>query len=238
MSVTQSLNTATSMGRLTLNVLLSFAQFEREVTAERIRDKIAASKKKGMWMGGRIPIGYEVKDRALIAWEDEASVVRQIYALYLETGTVRATKSAIDRLGYVSRRWITLSGQERGGLPFTRGHLYRIPTNPIYVGRIQHKGSVFYGQHEGIVDPDVWQHVQDQLQSGEVARSKMNEPDVGSDTTHGLSASVDGFARVECRGSERERSERRYQMPAAAKSQCNIEGDERLQSLHSHRQSV
>lgn len=101
-SVTQSFNTATSMGRLTLNVLLSFAQFEREVTAERIRDKIAASKKKGMWMGGKVPIGYDVKERLLVPREDEAAMVRQIYDLHLAHGTVRETKSAADRLGFKS----------------------------------------------------------------------------------------------------------------------------------------
>lgn len=166
-SVTQSFNTATSMGRLTLNVLLSFAQFEREVTAERIRDKIAASKKKGMWMGGPVPLGYEAKERTLIAREDEAAIVRQIYDLYLEYGTVRTTKMEADRRGLRSREWTTKAGQIRGGLPYTRGHLYRILTNPIYVGMVHHKGAIYDGQHKGIVELEVWQAVQHQLRIGE-----------------------------------------------------------------------
>ncbi len=164
-SVTQSFNTATSMGRLTLNVLLSFAQFEREVTAERIRDKIAASKKKGMWMGGRIPIGYDVKDKHLLVRGDEAAIVRQIYDLYLIHGTVRETKAAVDAMGFRSREWTTKAGRERGGLPFTRGHLYRILTNPIYVGMVGHKGATYDGQHDGIVYPAIWQKVQDSLRT-------------------------------------------------------------------------
>ncbi len=169
-SVTQSFNTATSMGRLTLNVLLSFAQFEREVTAERIRDKIAASKKKGMWMGGPVPLGYDAKDRALIAKEDEAIIIRQIYDLYLDHGTVRETKAASDKLGLRSKRWVTKAGGQRGGVSFTRGHLYRILTNPIYVGMVHHNGTTYDGLHDGIIDPETWQRVQDQLSIGETRR--------------------------------------------------------------------
>jgi hypothetical protein len=166
-SVTQSFNTATSMGRLTLNVLLSFAQFEREVTAERIRDKIAASKKKGMWMGGPVPLGYDARDRTLVAREDEAAIVRQIYDLYFKLGTFHGTKTAADRHGLRSRLWTSKAGNDRGGLPFTRGHLYRILTNPIYVGMVHHKGATYEGQHDSIVDPAIWQGVQDQLRIGE-----------------------------------------------------------------------
>lgn len=174
-SVTQSFNTATSMGRLTLNVLLSFAQFEREVTAERIRDKIAASKKKGMWMGGPIPLGYDVKDRMLTARKDELAIVRQIYDRYLTCQTVRATQLEADRLGLRSRRWITKAGRERGGLPFTRGHLYRILSNPIFAGMVHHKGATYEGQHEAIVSPDIWQQVQAQLTTGETRSSTIGK---------------------------------------------------------------
>jgi DNA invertase Pin-like site-specific DNA recombinase len=122
-SVTQSFNTATSMGRLTLNVLLSFAQFEREVTAERIRDKIAASKRKGLWMGGMTPLGYEAKDRTLKINRTEAELVRTLFRLYLDLGCVRKVKEEADRLGLRSRRRVFASGKVYGGVPFTRGAL-------------------------------------------------------------------------------------------------------------------
>jgi len=162
-SVTQSFNTATSMGLLTLNVLLSFAQFEREVTAERIRDKIAASKKKGMWMGGPVPLGYRTEDRKLTFNEDEAPTVRQIYDLYLQLGTVRALKQRSDLLGLMSRRWTTKAGEERGGKPLTRGHLYRILTNPIYIGQVAHKCKTYDGQHQPIIQRETWDTVQASL---------------------------------------------------------------------------
>jgi len=123
-SVTQQFNTTGSMGRLTLNVLLSFAQFEREVTGERIRDKIAASKQKGMWMGGNVPFGYDADARALIINSAEAETVRRIFALYRELGCVRRVKDEADRLGLRTKRRATANGAERGGTPFSRGHIY------------------------------------------------------------------------------------------------------------------
>ena len=140
-SVTQSFNTATSMGRLTLNVLLSFAQFEREVTAERIRDKIAASKRKGLWMGGLTPLGYEAKDRTLVINEAEAETVRTLFRLYLEIGCVRKLKEEADRLGLKSRRRIFPSGNVYGGVPFTRGRIYHLLSNPVYIGAIRRATS-------------------------------------------------------------------------------------------------
>src|SRR5438876_3733975 len=125
-SVTQQFNTTSSMGRLTLNVLLSFAQFEREVTGERIRDKIAASKKKGMWMGGNVPLGYDASERTLIINPAEAETVRCIFALYRELDCVRFLKDAADRLGLKTKRSATANGSERGGKPFSRGHLYTL----------------------------------------------------------------------------------------------------------------
>ena len=162
-SVTQQFNTTTSMGRLTLNVLLSFAQFEREVTGERIRDKIAASKKKGMWMGGYVPLGFEVRDRKLLIIEDEAWMVRELFRLYEEFGTVARVKAEADKRGYQTRLRQDGSGRQRGGGPFTRGHLYKLLGNPVYSGRIAHKGVVHEGEHAAIVDPDLWERVQQQL---------------------------------------------------------------------------
>lgn len=165
-SVTQSFNTATSMGRLTLNMLLSFAQFEREVTAERIRDKIAASKRKGMWMGGSVPLGYQPDGRTLKIDEAEAETIRTLYDLYLEHRTLRDVKESADTLDLRSRRRERAGGRISGGTHFDRGHLQHILSNPVYAGRIRHKKQVYEGQHPAIIDPAVWDKVQDMMQSG------------------------------------------------------------------------
>ena len=168
-SVTQQFNTANSMGRLTLNVLLSFAQFEREVTAERIRDKIAASKKKGMWMGGLPPLGYDVKDKKLVVNAAEADVVRALFNLYLELGSVRQLKEEADRRKFVTKRR-NHGGRLTGGRPFSRGHLYWVLHNPVYVGEVAHKGKTYPGQHEGIVNRKTWEAVQERLRVNAVNR--------------------------------------------------------------------
>src|ERR1700726_2372715 len=162
-SVTQQFNTTSSMGRLTLNVLLSFAQFEREVTGERIRDKIAASKKKGMWMGGNGPVGYDVKDRRLIINEPEAATVRLVFRRYAELGSVALLKAKLDRLGIVSKRREGAGGRVAGGQHFSRGALYLMLQNRIYRGEITHQGTAYPGQHKAILDPELWQIVQDKL---------------------------------------------------------------------------
>src|ERR1700736_3501015 len=140
-SVTQQFNTTSSMGRLTLNMLLSFAQFEREVTGERIRDKIAASKKKGMWMGGNVPLGYDVKDRKLIVSEAEAPTVRMIFQRYAELGSVALLKAELERAGIVSKRRDGADGELSGGKHFSRGALYLMLQNRIYRGEITHQGA-------------------------------------------------------------------------------------------------
>jgi site-specific DNA recombinase len=162
-SVTQSFNTTTSMGRLTLNVLLSFAQFEREVTGERIRDKIAASKKKGMWMGGVVPLGYRVEDRALHIVDDHAAMVRSLFRRYLEAGSVVRLKQQLDSEEVRIPIRIDGAGRSTGGGLFSRGHIYKILSNPLYVGRIAHKGQVHEGQHPPIVIQDLWDRVQQNL---------------------------------------------------------------------------
>src|SRR5246127_1289368 len=158
-AVTQQFNTTTSMGRLTLNVLLSFAQFEREVTGERIRDKIAASKRKGIWMGGRVPLGYEVRDRQLVINEAEATTVRRIFTRYCELGSVRLLKEELDRLGVRSKIRVSKDGVESGGQAFSRGALYALLRNPIYVGETRHKGVCHPGQHAPIVNRAMWDKV-------------------------------------------------------------------------------
>ncbi|MGH8610853.1 MAG: recombinase family protein [Gammaproteobacteria bacterium] len=170
-SVTQAFNTATSMGRLTLNVLLSFAQFEREVTSERIRDKIAASKKKGMWMGGYPPLGYEVKDRKLIVNEVEAETVRHIFRRYNELGSVRVLKEHLDEAGIVSKNRIAPDGRPYGGKPIARGALYHMLQNRIYCGEIVHKNQAYPGEHAPIIDEELWQRVQTTLAANRVDRA-------------------------------------------------------------------
>lgn len=170
-SVTQSFNTATSMGRLTLNMLLSFAQFEREVTAERIRDKIAASKRKGLWMGGTVPFGYRADGRSLAIDEAEAPVIRHIYALYLEFGSVREVAERATELGYRTRLRTFTTGRSSGGTPFTRGHVWHILANPLYAGRIRHHDKVHDGQHPAIFAPELWKQVQDRL-TGDATRDR------------------------------------------------------------------
>ncbi|MHC4933941.1 MAG: recombinase family protein, partial [Planctomycetota bacterium] len=163
-SVTQQFNTTTSMGRLTLNMLLSFAQFEREVTGERIRDKIAASKRKGLWMGGPIPLGYEPDGRTLTINEPEAETVRTLFRLYLERGSIQAVKEDADRLGLTSKVR-DHKGKRRtwGGQPFGRGYLHRLLSNALYAGRIPHNGDSYAGQHPAIIDPATWEAVQERL---------------------------------------------------------------------------
>jgi len=180
-SVTQQFNTTTSMGRLTLNVLLSFAQFEREVTAERIRDKIAASKKKGMWMGGRVPLGYKVVDRKLIVDEAAAATVQHLFLRYLELGSVTAlsaeTNEAVDphHVPYGSRQQSGSSSLHRMG----RGQLYHLLSNPIYIGKLRHHDQVYDGEHAGIIEPAIFDAVQMSLRTqAPQRRSRSNSRDL------------------------------------------------------------
>ena len=169
-SITQQFNTTTSMGRLTLNVLLSFAQFEREVTGERIRDKIAASKRKGMWMGGSVPLGYVARERKLFIDRAEAKRVRWLFGRYLALGCVRKLKADLDRRGFRSKVRKSGNGRVSGGAVYSRGALYRILQNPIYLGEIHHKGQAHKGEHRAIVSRELWDNVQRQLRSNNQAR--------------------------------------------------------------------
>ncbi|MBX9615566.1 MAG: recombinase family protein [Caulobacteraceae bacterium] len=159
-SVTQAFNTTTSMGRLTLNVLLSFAQFEREITGERIRDKITASKKLGMWMGGCLPLGYDAAGRTLTVNEAEARTVRWIFERYLEVGSVHGLVRELAAAKIVSKRWTTRSGRVRGGGRIGRGALFHILHNRTYLGEVPHKGTSYPGQHPAIVEPALYSAVQ------------------------------------------------------------------------------
>jgi len=170
-SVTQQFNTTTSMGRLTLNVLLSFAQFEREVIGERIRDKIAASKRKGMWMGGVPPLGYRVEDRKLVTIDSEAEIVRTIFRRYAELGSVRLVKEELDARGIKSKSWTSASGRPIGGKPFSRGALYLMLQNRTYLGEIVHQGQSHPGDHAPIIDQPLWDAAQSRLAGHTAERS-------------------------------------------------------------------
>ena len=162
-SVTQSFNTTTSMGRLTLNVLLSFAQFEREVTSERIRDKIAASKRRGLWVGGPVPLGYAAQNKKLVVVEDEALRVRLIFRLYLEHGSLGRLLPELRRRGVVTKRRELAGGRVIGGIPFTRGPLAYLLRNRFYLGEVVYRGKVSQGEHAAILEPELFAAVQERL---------------------------------------------------------------------------
>jgi site-specific DNA recombinase len=171
-AVTQQFNTTTSMGRLTLNVLLSFAQFERELAGERIRDKFAASRRKGMWMGGTIPLGYEAKVRKLVINVDEADRVRVIFEQYLAVGCVSKLRENLEQRGIRSKQRILASGQVLGGRSFGRGALYHLLQNRIYLGEVVHKGISYPGEHKWIIDDELWTAVQARLAANRGARRR------------------------------------------------------------------
>jgi site-specific DNA recombinase len=180
-SVTQQFNTTTSMGRLTLNVLLSFAQFEREVTGERIRDKIAASKKKGMWMGGCVPLGYDLADRKLIINPKEAKIVLEIFQQYLRLGCVAKLKSYLDQQKIKSKVRTSSAGRTSGGSSFSRGALYAILSNRIYLGEVWHRGHAYPGEHQAIIDADLWAKVSAKLaENNQAHRTGTNRDQIPS----------------------------------------------------------
>jgi site-specific DNA recombinase len=170
-SITQQFNTTTSMGRLTLNILLSFAQFERELIGERVRDKIAASKKKGMWMGGTVPLGYDVKDRKLVINKAEAKIVVDIYRRYLRLKSVRALRAELGAAGIRSKRRLRPDGTECGNQRFSQGALFLMLQNRTYRGEATHKGNAYPGEHAAIIDKPLWDAVQAVLEENRVARA-------------------------------------------------------------------
>ncbi len=171
-SVTQQFNTTSSMGRLTLNVLLSFAQFEREVTGERIRDKVAASKKKGMWMGGFVPLGYNNVNQQLVINPEEAEVVRSIFRRYLDLKSVTTLQEELRDQGVRSKKRTTVDGRHLGGAVLSRGTIYHLLNNPVYIGKTLHKGILHAGKHEPIVDLEVWIRASNLLKHNRVNRRR------------------------------------------------------------------
>ena len=182
-SVTQQFNTTTSMGRLTLNVLLSFAQFEREVTSERIRDKIAASKRKGLWVGGMAPLGYDTRDRRIVVVEEEAERVRTIFRSYLALGSINRLLADLRQKGIVTKVRTLKTSHTVGGIPFTRGPLAYLLRNRFYIGEVVFKGEVFPGEQLAILDRDLFEAVQaklsEQLNNHTTARAKSESPLIG-----------------------------------------------------------
>ena len=180
-SVTQQFNTASSMGRLVLNVLLSFAQFEREIISERTRDKIAAARRKGKWSGGMPLLGYDLApaESKLVVNAAEAERVRKIFDLYLDLQGLVAVVNELDRRRWKNKKWTTRKGTLRGGKPFTKTSLYKLLTNVVYTGRQRYKDEIHNGEHDAIVDLEIWQRVQSMLKQnahagGPSARNKFS----------------------------------------------------------------
>ncbi|HEY6769455.1 MAG TPA: recombinase family protein [Candidatus Sulfotelmatobacter sp.] len=214
-SVTQQFNTTTSMGRLTLNILLSFAQFEREVTGERIRDKIAASKRKGMWMGGTVPLGYDVKERKLVVNPEDAKLVVRLFHLYLELGCVSKLKARLDQEGITSKARTSAAGNRSGGTSYYRGALYQILKNRIYLGEIPHRGQNHPGEHSAIVPRELWDQVEAQLRSDHQGRRnglKANSPSL----LVGLLQDAEGNRFTPCHTTKNGRRYRYYVCPATS----------------------
>jgi site-specific DNA recombinase len=188
-SVTQQFNTATSMGRLVLNVLLSFAQFEREIIAERTRDKVAATRRKGKWAGGTPLLGYDLDPRGgrLLVNEEETARVRTIFALYLEHQALLPVVQELERRGWVGKRWQTRKGRTRGGRPFTKTSLYRLLTNVVYAGKVRYKDEVHDGEQPALIDPDAFGRVQ--------ALLRCHGPEVGAPSPHRFSSLLKGLLR-------------------------------------------
>lgn len=211
-SVTQAFNTTTSMGRLTLNVLLSFAQFEREVTGERIRDKIAASKAKGMWMGGNVPLGYDVVGRALVVNEAEAEQVRELFRLYVHHQAVDDVVAAADEAGIRSKQRTSAAGKKGGGTVLGRGSLYKILSSPLYAGEIGHKDKRFPGLHQRIIDADLYDAVQALLE-----RNRRKQRGSSGACTSMLSGLVVDAAGHKLTATHTDKGNRRYRYYAGNK---------------------
>ena len=191
-SVTQSFNTTTSMGRLTLNVLLSFAQYERELAGERIRDKFAASRKRGLWMGGLPPLGYDIVERKLVVNPAEADLVRLIFQRFLEVGSATKLVGELAAAGHRTKSWTTQGGKVISGSKIDNGFLYKLLNNRIYLGEAVHKGEVYPGEHAAIIDPRTWERVQSIL--AENARTR------GNHTRAATPAPLKGLLRCGCCG--------------------------------------
>ena len=209
-SVTQQFNTTTSMGRLTLNILLSFAQFEREVIGERVRDKFAASKRKGLWMGGTVPLGYDVIDKQLQINETEAASVRALFDLFLKTKSPTKMVQPLVNLGIVSKQRTTKKGNLVGGAPLDIGAIYKILNNPVYIGKTQYKNELYDGRHQAIVTQETWEATQQLLRQRAVVKKREAKPEQravlsGLLKCSGCLSSMTPVHTTKCRGKKRYR---------------------------------
>jgi site-specific DNA recombinase len=204
-SVTQQFNTSTSMGRLTLNMLLSFAQFEREVTAERIRDKFTASKKKGMWMGGRVPLGYDVIERKLVVNETEAVWVREIFSGYLKLRSVPLLITVLQEKGITHKQ--TRCGLRVADKPLTENTIYGILKHPVYIGKIHHRGELYDGQHQAIIESPIWEQAKALIH--QQARSKDGRYNPSGLLLQGKLYDLDG-KKYRCHFSEKAKHKRHH----------------------------
>ena len=209
-SVTQQFNTTTSMGRLTLNILLSFAQFEREVIGERVRDKFAASKRKGLWMGGTVPLGYDVIDKQLQINETEATRVRALFDLFLKTKSPTKMVQPLANLGIVSKQRTTKKGKLVGGAPLDIGAIYKILNNPVYIGKTQYKNERYDGRHQAIVTQETWEATQQLLRQRAVMKKREAKPEQravlsGLLKCSGCLSAMTPVHTTKCRGKKRYR---------------------------------
>ena len=194
-SVTQSFNTTTSMGRLTLNILLSFAQFERELGGERVRDKIAASRAKGIWMGGTPPLGYDVVERKLIPNRTEAKLVKRIFERFVALGSITVLSNELRADGVTTKSWTTIKEKQRTGKLIDKGYLYKLFKNPVFIGVAAYKGKHYAGEHEAILDQAVWEQVQAMLgRDDPEQRARQNRPGRAPALLKGLIFADDGWA--------------------------------------------
>lgn len=207
-SVTQQFNTTNSMGRLMLNILLSFAQFEREVTGERIRDKITASKKKGMWMGGIPPLGYDVKDRCLVINPKEANTIKHIFKRFIQLGSATMMGKELQLDGVTSKSWTTQDGRYRPGKPIDRGLIYKILNNRTYLGELRHRDQWYPGKHEAIIDKPTWVKVHAILSTNARTRGNYTRAKIPF-LLKGLVFGEDGRA-LTCWSSNKKNNGRRY----------------------------
>jgi site-specific DNA recombinase len=199
-SVTQSFNTTTSMGRLTLNILLSFAQFEREVIGERIRDKFAASRKKGMWMGGFVPLGYDVNDRKLVVNEAQAATVRELFQRFMRTGSMTKLVVALRSEGMTTK----------GGKAVDKGYVYRILNNRVYLGEAVHKGTAYPGEHQAIIDQTLWDRVHDILRESPRSRARNTRAQTRAQTPALLKGLIFGPTGVAMSPAQTRRNGKQY----------------------------
>jgi len=222
-SITQSFNTTTSMGRLTLNVLLSFAQFEREVSGERIRDKVAASKKKGMWMGGCPPLGYDIKERQLIINEEEAKTVQHVFDSYLELRTVFRLKEYLDKKDIRSKSWVSVTGRKHIGKLYGRGAIYHLLKNPVYAGYVRQKDTLYEGLHQKIISKEKWQQVQDAMINSACAERGHKKNSVKS-ILKGKIFDVDGTLYTPMRANKKQKQYRYYVSQNCAQNRDHPKG--------------